>query len=182
MHSKYQKSDGGKQNEERAAELWSYKPANPKKLQRLIDISVTNIAIARGILPQSARIEPVGQVEEVLDRVSAGGGSPVPLFTIQGDPTGKGFISQVPPRFHELRHRYGFQFGHEQSEEKSWWWLILDDSGLRPKITQVERPPERDNKAKTAPAEQPKPLETLQGKQEALFGDGQPELRSAIGL
>jgi hypothetical protein len=134
-------------HEERNAEKWSYELPRRKKLERLIQIAVANIRQARGL--PSTRIEPQGQLEEYLDRVSIGGGAPVELFAIQGDPRGPGFISQCPPRKHELQHRYGFQFGHRQDEEKSWWWwLIVDDSGLRPKMTPVQCAPEKDGRPK----------------------------------
>jgi hypothetical protein len=137
-----------------STERWSYKLPRRKKYSRLLGIAIANISIARGTLPASARIEPSGQLEEFIDRVSAGGGAPVPLFQIQGDPHGAGFISQLPPRKHEATHRYGFQFGHEQSHEKSWWWIILDDSGTRPRMTAVEFAPELSGKVTiTAPAQ-----------------------------
>jgi hypothetical protein len=164
-------------DQERQAERWSYQPPRQEKRDRLINMAVTNIAIAHGTLPASARIEPAGQLEEYIDRISIGGGAPVELFKLQGDPRGAGFISQLPPRKHEAQHRYGFQFGHRQDEEKSWHWLILDDSGTRPRMTPVACAPEKDGtpRSRPAPAVAPKVEQTPKPPaQESLFDLGAP--------
>lgn len=148
----------------REAERWSYEPARKAKRDRLIAIAAQNISgLAR-------TIEPRGQVEEVLDRVSIGRGGPIELFKIQGDPRGAGFISQVPPRFHELRHRYGFHFDNRQDQEKSWWWIMLDDAGTGPKMTPVEVAEPKTGKPKAEPR-QPQLITPTVGIQPGLFGE-----------
>ena len=148
------------------------------KWERAIKIACERISGIQTIQPQT-------HLEIILSRIRP---EPTPLPEIQNSPNGWGFISDPQARIFYLREQYGFTIENSIDRSvkpaQSFYWIVLDESGKRPKMKAVEFEPEktgRPGKASAAPPEPPKPIETTKGEQTALF-DAAPRNGSAIGL
>lgn len=106
------------------AEVNNYKPPNPRILAKI------------RALVQQARTWPHGAPEppmtsdeqRVAFRIARGNGRHVPLYEIQQEREGRGFMSQITPRIHALKHRYGLDIRSHQEGEKSWYYIVFADA------------------------------------------------------
>lgn len=118
------------------------------------------------------QVEPRGHLEIVLCRIQP---EPTPLYEIQQNPTGKGFISDVQARIYYLREKFGFnienRIDRSTKPAMSFYWLTVESNGL-PKMNAVEYAPEKTGRPKTSTQTKSTPPEpTLAGEQSGLFGD-----------
>lgn len=143
------------QTDRKRGEQENYRPPNPKILKIL-----TELANKARTWPTSSP-EPRFSSDEqrVLFRIAQGDGAEVPLYRIQQDRYGRGFMSQITPRIHNLKKRYGFDIRNRQDGESSWYWIVFPDAEKKPKPVQAQ----------------------AERQEEALFEMGNP-IRSAIGL
>lgn len=101
---------------------------------------------------------PLTDLQRVLSRVCSGRGKPVPLYRIQHDPHGRGFMADPRTRKSELCKQWGFDIRQQYASgdrERSEWWIVCGPDGL-PKIDRTA--PKRGGKLEPKP-EQPKPVQ-----------------------
>lgn len=168
MQDKYNEPSGVVNSEpgesDSQAEKGNYKPADPARLNYLTSVALYALGIG----------EPIhirGDEALVLYRVALGKGAQVELFKVQNDPgDGKGFMSQITPRVHALRRRYGFEIENrierDRSGNRSWYWLLLDADGF-PKMRPVPLAERKTGKPKAAKSA---PLAVDENGQSCLFG------------
>lgn len=115
----YYDNQPGARPSDRQAESSNYDPPNPRILAKLREL----VEKARS-WPAGAPEPPMTSDEQrVLFRIARGNGRMVPLPEIQRERTGGGFMSQITPRIHSLKHRYGFDIRNHQEGENSWYYL-----------------------------------------------------------
>lgn len=134
---------------DRQAESSHNRKAARAKWERLVLIASETISGRR-------TIEPKGHLELVLSRIKP---EPTPLYEIQRNRTDLGFISDPQARIFYLRERYGFEIENRidrtVTPAHSYYWLLLDASGARPKMRHVEFAPEKSGKPRV---KQPAPV------------------------
>lgn len=118
-------------------------------------------------------IEPHGQLEIVLSRIRP---DPTPLYEIQQNATGKGFISDPQARIFYLKNKFGFnienRIDRSTKPARSFYWLVLDESGTGPKMNSVEYAETKTGRPKhqpVSPAPEPQPQD--ERGQSLMFGD-----------
>lgn len=164
---------------EHDAEKYNYRPTTKNRQGRLTGMYLSGAGLYPGV-----PLAPQSQEEEVMFRIGRGKGGPVELPAIQQDEHGKGFIAQLTPRIHALKHRHGFRIknrtDYAADPVRSWYWLEVNEDGF-PVLNDV---PITEPKAG-----QPQTITPTIGIQTGLFGETpkpeplpwrDPEMREAM--
>jgi hypothetical protein len=138
------------------AEVFNYQPTTAALQGGLIGQYLSGAGLYPGV-----PLTPRNQEEKVMYRLGRGKGAPVELPKIQQDETGGGFIAQLTPRVHALKHRHGFRIrnlvDYGSSPVRSWYWLEVNEHGY-PLLDTVPMAASKTAKAKNAASKPELPL------------------------